>query len=61
MNNNIEISTYETRKIPSWKVDIVQNLVVLTHILPRKTQISGHFHLKTLIIVENQTSNSLIF
>ena len=61
MNNNIEISTYETRKIPSWKVDIVQNLVVLTHILPRKTQISGHFHLKPLINEENQAHNSLIF
>jgi hypothetical protein len=60
MNNNIEISTCILRKIPSWKVDIVQNLVVLTHILPRKTQISGHFHLKTLIITENQASNTLI-
>jgi hypothetical protein len=61
MNNKIKISTDNLKKIPSLKVDIVQNLVVLTHILPRKTQISGHFHLKTLIIVENQTSNSLIF
>jgi hypothetical protein len=61
MNNIIKISTDNLRKIPSWKVDIVQTLVVLTHILPRKTQISGHFHLKTLIIPENQTCNSLIF
>ena len=61
MNNNIEISTCILRKIPSWKVDIVQNLVILTHILPRKTQISGYFHLKYLIIAENEASNSLIF
>jgi len=61
MNNNIKISIDNLRKIPSLKVDIVQNLVVLTHILPRKTQISGHFHLNTLIIAGNQTSNSLIF
>jgi hypothetical protein len=61
MNNITKISTDNLRKIPSWKVDIVQNLDVLTHTLPRKTQISGHFHLKTLIIAENQASKSLIF
>ena len=61
MNNIIKISTYIARKIPFWKVDIVQNLVVQTHVLPRKTQISGHFHLKTSINGENQSSNSLIF
>lgn len=61
MNNNIEILTTEIRKIPSWKVDIVQNLVVLTHTLPRKTYISGHFRLKTINNPENYTFNSLIF
>jgi len=61
MNNNREILTTENLKIPFWKVDIVQNLAVLTHALPRKTYISGHFHLKTVNNPENHLSKSLIF
>ena len=62
MTRTIEILTdIHREKIPSWKVDIVQNLVVVTHIEPRKTYISGHFHLKTPINSENRLSKSLIF
>jgi hypothetical protein len=60
MINIIEISTVFRQKIPSWKVDIVQNLALQDLAIPRKTHISGHFRLKTSIITENQASKSLI-
>ena len=61
MYNTIEILTNYRQKIPSWKVDIVQNLVMLSALKPRKTHISGHFHLKTPIITEFRLCNTLIF
>lgn len=61
MTNIVEILTNNRQKIPSWKVDIVQNLALLNIALPRKTYISGHFHLKTAINSENHISNRLIF
>ena len=60
MTNIVEILTNNRQKIPSWKVDIVQNLALQNIALPRKTHISGHFHLKTIIKSENQLSNKLI-
>lgn len=61
MIKNIDILTDNRQKIPSWKVDIVQNLALQNIALPRKTHISGHFHLKTIIISENRLCNELIF
>lgn len=45
---------------PSWKVDIVQYLCLQNFATPRKNYISGHFHLKTLIITDNRSCKSLI-
>jgi hypothetical protein len=56
----IEILTNNRQKIPSWKVDIVQNLGLQNTAVPRKTHISGHFHLKHPIITENNLCNKLI-
>lgn len=61
MCNIVEILSICRQKIPSWKVDIVQNLVTLDALKPRKTHISGHFHLKTPIITEFSLCNTLIF
>lgn len=61
MNSILKISVVYRQKIPSLKVDIVQNLDVPNLILPRKTYFPGHFHLKTIISAENRFSNRLIF
>jgi hypothetical protein len=57
----IEILTNNRQKIPSWKVDIVQNLALQNIAVPRKIHISGHFRLKHPIITENNLCNKLIF
>jgi hypothetical protein len=59
MTKIIEILTNK-QKIPSWKVDIVQNLALLNIAIPRKTHISGHFHLNTTKNEENYPCNYLI-
>jgi hypothetical protein len=61
MDSNLKISTVSRQKIPSRKVDIVQNLALQDFATPRKTHISGHFHLITPINIENQAPKSLIF
>jgi hypothetical protein len=64
MTNNKNILrnfNYTHWNINSWKTDIVQNLVVLTYLLPRKTYISRHFCLKTVNNSENQLCKLLIF
>jgi hypothetical protein len=61
MENIKKILIVDRQKIPSWKDDIVQNLAMQTFALPRKTHISGHFHLKYPIITENNFRNKLIF
>ena len=61
MTNIKNILNINRQKIPCLKDDIVQNLGAQILTLPRKTYISGHFHLKCLIITENNLSNVLIF
>lgn len=61
MANIIDILTNNRQKIPSWKTDVGRNLVLLNSIIPRKTHISGNFHLKTIINSENRLYNGLIF
>ena len=61
MNIYLNISSIVKQKIPSWKTDIGRNLVLLKHPIPRKTHISGHFHLKTIINLENNLGKRLIF
>lgn len=49
-NKNISINfNYTHRNVNSRKINIVQNLDILISPIPRKTYISGHFHLKTTI------------
>jgi hypothetical protein len=61
MNNIIQILNVFKQKIPSWKTDIGRNLLLLNHNIPRKTDISGHFHLKTRINANFLFIKSLIF
>ena len=64
MTNNKNILsnfTYAHWNINSRKVDIVQNLDVLSSLIPRKTYISGHFHLIQVDFVKNMTRKQLIF
>lgn len=57
MKNVMNISIINRHKLPSQKV----NLNISNSPLPRKTYISGHFHLKSLINPENCVCNQLIF
>jgi len=61
MSYIFKISAINQQKIPSWKVDIVQNLDVLNPTLPRKIKFSGFCDLIIPIKIENQSYNSLIF
>jgi hypothetical protein len=61
MNIIIKILTNFRQKIPSWKVVIVRNLHKTKFLIPRKTNISGHFRLNTPKISENRLCNMLIF
>ena len=61
MENIKKILIVDRQKIPSWKDDIVQNLAMQTFALPRKTHISGHFHLNTIKNREFCPCNRLIF
>ena len=64
MINNKNIQTnfnYTHWNINSRKVDIVQNLGVLSSLIPGKTYISGHFHLILLKMQRNYTDKQLIF
>lgn len=61
MNNIIQILSIFKQKIPSCKVDIGRNLLLLNHNIPRKTNISGHFHLKTRINANFLFAKLLIF
>ena len=64
MTNNKNISTnfnYTHWNINSRKVDIVQNLDVLSSLIPRKTYISGHFHLIQVNFIKNMACKQLIF
>ena len=61
MTNIIKILTTHRQKIPSWKVDIGPILDLSKTPNPRKTQISGHFRLMTVIIFNFYVFNPLIF
>jgi hypothetical protein len=61
MTNIIKILTTHRQKIPSWKVDIGPILALTNTLKPRKTQISGHFRLITVIIFDFYVFNPLIF
>jgi hypothetical protein len=61
MIQTLEILTTHRQKIPSWKVDIGRILTLTNTPKPRKTQISGHFRLKTVIIFNFYVFNHLIF
>jgi len=52
---------YTHWNINSRKVDIVQNLDVLSSVIPRKTYISGNFHLIQVNFIKNMTCKQLIF
>jgi hypothetical protein len=64
MINNKNISAnfnYTHWNINSRKVDTVQNLDVLSSPIPRKTHISGHFHLIQVKFIKNKVCKQLIF
>jgi hypothetical protein len=61
MNNVTKILNTYKEKIPSWKVDIVQNFDVLISPIPRKTYISGHFRLIPVKNLQNFTGKQLIY
>lgn len=46
MNNKTNILKLKRGKFPSKRISVITNALKLT--IPRKIEISGHFHLKTL-------------
>jgi hypothetical protein len=60
MNDKLIILKFNRQKIPSNIGNLVRNEPINSSI-PRKTNFSGHFSLKTTKITEKSIANQLIF